>query len=262
MNMPAAPQTDLDKGSELHIGDGQLVVIAGPCMAESLELCLQVAAGAMQCCQDLGLKYVFKASFDKANRTSVSSQRGPGMEKGLKILATVKKEFECPVITDVHETWQCEPVAEVVDIIQIPAFLSRQTDLLLAAGRTGKVVNVKKGQFMAPEDMKQVAEKIMNLIAQGGLAPGERLPSVRNLALDLSVNPNTVQKAFAELERQGLVQSERTSGRFVSIDDQGIEELRKDISDAYIAEMFANLRKLGMDDRMIKDAVKHWEDKQ
>ena len=160
MNTPVEPQTDLHKDNELHIGDGKLVVLAGPCMAESLEICLQVAAGAMQCCQDLGLKYVFKASFDKANRTSVSSQRGPGLEKGLKILATVKKEFECPVITDVHEAWQCEPVAEVADIIQIPAFLCRQTDLLLAAGRTGKIVNVKKGQFMAPEDMKQVAEKI------------------------------------------------------------------------------------------------------
>ena len=160
MKTPVAPQTDVDKKNELHIGDDRLVVLAGPCMAESLEICLQVAAGAMQCCQDLGLKYVFKASFDKANRTSISSQRGPGLEKGLEILATVKKEFECPVITDVHEAWQCEPVAEVADILQIPAFLCRQTDLLLAAGRTGKIVNVKKGQFMAPEDMKQVAEKI------------------------------------------------------------------------------------------------------
>ncbi len=160
MKTPVAPQTDVDKKNELHIGDDRLVVLAGPCMAESLEICLQVAAGAMQCCQDLGLKYVFKASFDKANRTSISSQRGPGLEKGLAILAPVKKEFECPVITDVHEAWQCEPVAEVADILQIPAFLCRQTDLLLAAGRTGKIVNVKKGQFMAPEDMKQVAEKI------------------------------------------------------------------------------------------------------
>lgn len=160
MTEPTAPQLDVKLGNELHIGDGKLVVIAGPCVAESLELCLQVAAGAMQCCQDLGLKYIFKASFDKANRTSVNSFRGPGLEKGLEILATVKKEFECPVLTDVHEAWQCEPVAEVVDVLQIPAFLCRQTDLLLAAGRTGKPVNIKKGQFLAPEDMKTVAEKV------------------------------------------------------------------------------------------------------
>ena len=160
MNLPVKPDLDISINNGMNIGSGQLVIIAGPCVAESKELCLKVAAGAMQCCMDLGLKYVFKASFDKANRTNVKSFRGPGLDEGLEILSTVKKEFECPVLTDVHEPWQCETVAEVADILQIPAFLCRQTDLLLAAGHTGRLVNIKKGQFMAPEDMAQVAEKV------------------------------------------------------------------------------------------------------
>ena len=146
---------------DLRIGPGQgLTLLAGPCVAESLELCMKVAGSAMQCCLDLGIQYVFKASFDKANRTSVDSFRGPGLEKGLEILQTVKDEFGCPVVTDVHEAWQCAKVAEVADIVQIPAFLCRQTDLLLAAGATGKVVNVKKAQFLSAEDMECVVEKI------------------------------------------------------------------------------------------------------
>ncbi|MBR6374367.1 MAG: 3-deoxy-8-phosphooctulonate synthase [Victivallales bacterium] len=148
---------------DISIGTGcGLVLIAGPCVAESKELFLQVAAGALQCCQDLGIKYIFKASFDKANRTSVSSFRGRGIDEGLEILATVKEEFDIPVLTDVHEPWQCEQCKEVVDILQIPAFLSRQTDLLIAAGETGLPVNIKKGQFMAPEDMAQVAKKVLS----------------------------------------------------------------------------------------------------
>ena len=148
---------------DISIGTGcGLVLIAGPCVAESKELCLQVAAGALQCCQDLGIKYIFKASFDKANRTSVSSFRGRGIDEGLEILATVREEFDIPVITDVHEPWQCEQCKEVVDVLQIPAFLSRQTDLLIAAGETGLPVNIKKGQFMAPEDMAQVAKKVLS----------------------------------------------------------------------------------------------------
>lgn len=161
MTLTEKPELGVKIANEMFVGNGNpLVVIAGPCVAESKELCLQIAAGAMQCCQDLGLKYVFKASFDKANRTSGKSFRGKGIDEGLEILATVKKEFECPVLTDVHEPWQCAKVAEVVDILQIPAFLSRQTDLLLAAGNTGLPVNVKKGQFMAPEDMGPVVDKV------------------------------------------------------------------------------------------------------
>jgi 3-deoxy-D-manno-octulosonic acid (KDO) 8-phosphate synthase len=126
----------------------KFLIIAGPCVIESYELCFEVASHL----KELSLKYnefdfVFKASFDKANRTSVNSYRGPGLEKGLEILKRIKEEFFMPVTTDVHETYQVKPVAEVVDIIQIPAFLCRQTDLLLAAAETGKSVNVKKGNF-------------------------------------------------------------------------------------------------------------------
>ncbi|MBR6057277.1 MAG: 3-deoxy-8-phosphooctulonate synthase [Victivallales bacterium] len=148
----------------IKIGDGQpLVILAGPCVAESLDICRAIAEQAMTACQKLNLPYVFKASFDKANRTSINSFRGNGIEKGLEILAAVKREFGCPVVTDVHEPEQCAIAAEVVDILQIPAFLCRQTDLLLAAAKTGKPVNVKKGQFLAPEDMKQIVGKITSM---------------------------------------------------------------------------------------------------
>lgn len=155
-----AEQFGFDFANGIKVGSGKLVVMAGPCVAESLDICRQIAESAMKDCQKLDLQYVFKASFDKANRTSINSFRGHGMEEGLEILAAIKKEFGCPVVTDVHESYQCAPVAEVADILQIPAFLSRQTDLLVAAGKTGRVVNVKKGQFLAPEDMRPVAEKV------------------------------------------------------------------------------------------------------
>ena len=143
------------------IGDGQpLAVIVGPCVIESLDLCREIAAEAQRVCRELGLSYIFKASFDKANRTSGASFRGGGLDAGLEVLATIRREFEVPVLTDVHESWQAKPVGEVVDVLQIPAFLCRQTDLLLAAAETGKVVNVKKGQFLAPWDMKNIVEKI------------------------------------------------------------------------------------------------------
>jgi len=142
-------------------GAGRLAVIAGPCVIESAELCLEVARAAKQACADLELGYIFKASFDKANRTALDSFRGPGLEAGLEILAAVKREVGVPVLTDVHETWQAERVAEVVDVLQIPAFLARQTDLLVAAARTGRAVNVKKAQFMAPWDMRPVVDKLV-----------------------------------------------------------------------------------------------------
>ena len=141
-------------------GNNRFVLIAGPCAIETEEMTMQVAATLKEICQDLGIHLIFKSSFDKANRTSVKAPRGVGMERGLEILQRVKTELDLPVITDVHESWQCEPVAKVVDMLQIPAFLSRQTDLLVAAAKTGKIVNVKKGQFMAPWDMKNVVEKL------------------------------------------------------------------------------------------------------
>jgi 2-dehydro-3-deoxyphosphooctonate aldolase (KDO 8-P synthase) len=141
-------------------GGDHLAVIAGPCVIESLDLCREVAAQAKAICDDLGLGYVFKASFDKANRTAGGSYRGTGLAAGLEVLAAIKGEFGIPVVTDIHESWQATPVAEVVDMLQIPAFLCRQTDLLLAAAETGAAVNVKKGQFLAPWDMQNVVDKL------------------------------------------------------------------------------------------------------
>jgi 2-dehydro-3-deoxyphosphooctonate aldolase (KDO 8-P synthase) len=137
-----------------------LSIIAGPCAMESRDHALEMAAALKEITGCLGLGLVYKSSFDKANRTSISSARGIGLDKALSIFAEVKERFGLPVITDVHENDQCAPVGEVVDILQIPAFLCRQTDLLVAAARTGRVVNVKKGQFLAPWDMANVAAKV------------------------------------------------------------------------------------------------------
>lgn len=141
-------------------GDGRLTLMAGPCVIESHEACLELADALVSLTAKLGIPYIFKASFDKANRTSLSAYRGPGLERGLETLAEVKRRYGVPVITDIHEPWQCDPVAEVCDILQIPAFLCRQTDLVVAAARTGRVVNIKKGQFLAPEDMVNVVRKV------------------------------------------------------------------------------------------------------
>lgn len=145
---------------DLVIGENKLTLLAGPCAIESEEMSLEVAHKLKEICDRLDINYIFKSSFDKANRSSIHSPRGVGLEEGLRILKKVKDEVGVPVVTDVHEPWQCEKVAEVVDVLQIPAFLARQTDLLVAAARTGKVVNVKKGQFMAPWDMKNVVTKM------------------------------------------------------------------------------------------------------
>lgn len=143
-------------------GNSRFVLIAGPCAIESEEMVMQVATELKKICGDLNIPLIFKSSFDKANRTSVKAPRGIGMERGLEILNKVRTELQLPIITDVHESWQCEPVAKVADMLQIPAFLSRQTDLLVAAAKTGKPVNVKKGQFMAPWDMKNVIDKFVD----------------------------------------------------------------------------------------------------
>ena len=144
----------------MKFGGGQLTLIAGPCVIEGEEFTLRHARKVADASQRHGVPVVFKSSFDKANRSSGKSFRGPGLAEGLRILARVKKEVGLPVLTDVHETAQCAPAAEVADVLQIPAFLSRQTDLLLAAARTGRAVNVKKGQFLAAEDMRNVVEKL------------------------------------------------------------------------------------------------------
>ncbi|MFP4107098.1 MAG: 3-deoxy-8-phosphooctulonate synthase [Phycisphaerae bacterium] len=142
------------------VGGDSLSLIAGPCVAESLDLCLRIAEKMIAVCDQLRIGYVFKASFDKANRSSVSSYRGPGLEKGLRWIEEVKNRFNVPVLSDIHETQQVAPASQVLDCLQIPAFLCRQTDLLVAAGQSGRTVNVKKGQFMAPADMKNVVDKV------------------------------------------------------------------------------------------------------
>jgi len=139
--------------------DARLTLIAGPCVIENERLCLQVAASLQKTCRALHVNYIFKASFDKANRSSGQSFRGPGLKEGLAVLAKVRREFGLPVLTDVHTQEQVQLAAEAVDILQIPAFLCRQTDLIIAAVHTGKIVNLKKGQFLSPQEMGHVARK-------------------------------------------------------------------------------------------------------
>jgi len=144
----------------LHLDRSPLFVIAGPCVIESAELCLAVGSHVKQVCEKLGITYIFKASFDKANRSSSASFRGPGLQEGLVILDRVKRELDLAVLTDVHEAEQAPVAAEVVDVLQVPAFLARQTDLLVACGKTGRAVNIKKGQFMSPQEMGTALNKV------------------------------------------------------------------------------------------------------
>ena len=157
---PLRPLENTVRVGPITLGDGRLALIAGPCAIESEELCLSVAQHLAGICGELGIPYIFKSSFDKANRTSTSSFRGHGLENGLSILQKVKEQVGVPVLTDVHETEQVEAVGQVADILQIPAFLCRQTDLLVACGKTGRAVNIKKGQFLSPEDMKYAIQKV------------------------------------------------------------------------------------------------------
>src|SRR5215218_6741242 len=144
---------------DVKFGDGRLSFILGPCVIESSQHAMFMAQEISDICKHVGVGFVYKSSFDKANRSSIDSFRGKGMEFGLEVLEQVKAEIGVPVITDIHETWQVEKVAEIADVLQIPAFLCRQTDLLVAAAESGKAVNVKKGQFLAPWDMANVARK-------------------------------------------------------------------------------------------------------
>jgi len=152
---------------EISIGGTQrLTIIAGPCAIENRDMVIQTARTLKDVCGRLGINLIFKASYDKANRSSGKAQRGVGMDKGLEILQEVKDSFSLPILTDVHESWQCNTVAQVADILQIPAFLCRQTDLLVAAAQTDRVVNVKKGQFLAPWDMRNVVNKLEDVGCQ------------------------------------------------------------------------------------------------
>lgn len=188
-----------------HVNVGNIVIgndlplslIAGPCQIESREHTLGLAKELKNITAELGMPFVFKASFDKANRTSVNGARGIGIEKGLDILAEVRETLEVPVVTDIHEVWQVEPTAKAVDILQIPAFLCRQTDLVVAAAKTGKTVNIKKGQFLAPWDMKNVvakAESVGNtniLLTERGTSFG-----YNNLVSDMRALPIMAQTEY------------------------------------------------------------------
>ena len=152
-------ETKAFRVGDTTFGDGRLTIIAGPCVIESREHALMMARECAQRARDAGLDFVYKSSFDKANRSSIKSFRGLGMEAGLEALSEVKQQVGVPVLTDIHEVGQVEPVSKVADILQIPAFLSRQTDLILEAARSGRAVNIKKGQFLAPQDARNIVEK-------------------------------------------------------------------------------------------------------
>ena len=148
---------DFEIGNELPIA-----LISGPCQIESRQHAIDIAGTLVEITKELGINYIFKASFDKANRTSIKSARGVGIEEGMRTFAEIKKLYDCPILTDVHECDQCEIAAEYADVLQIPAFLCRQTDLVVAAAKTGKVVNIKKGQFLAPWDVKHLVMKVVD----------------------------------------------------------------------------------------------------
>ncbi|MCX5568766.1 3-deoxy-8-phosphooctulonate synthase [Kaistia nematophila] len=160
--MTTETNSHVSAGKATFGNDLPLTLIAGPCQLESRQHAFDMAGRLKEMTTRLGIGFVYKSSFDKANRTSISGKRGAGLDAALPIFADIKKEFDVPVLTDIHEREQCAVVAEVVDILQIPAFLSRQTDLLVAAAETGRVINVKKGQFLAPWDMKNVLAKLVN----------------------------------------------------------------------------------------------------
>ncbi|WP_343564716.1 3-deoxy-8-phosphooctulonate synthase [Kiloniella sp. b19] len=162
MTAQAVPTRHVQVGNVTFGNDLPFVLIAGPCQMESREHAFEMAEALNEICTDLSIPLIYKSSFDKANRTSLKAERGIGLEKALEVFSDIKARFGCPVITDVHSPEQCAAVAEVVDILQIPAFLCRQTDLVVAAAKTGAALNIKKGQFLAPWDMKNVADKALN----------------------------------------------------------------------------------------------------
>ncbi|MBR1923217.1 MAG: 3-deoxy-8-phosphooctulonate synthase [Paludibacteraceae bacterium] len=174
-----------------------MFLIAGPCAIESRDIVCRTAETLVRVCGDLNIPLYFKSSFDKANRTSLS-ERGVGMDEGLRILQEIKEQFAVPILTDVHESWQCEPVAQVADVLQIPAFLSRQTDLLQAAARTGRIVNIKKGQFMAPWDMRGAIAKCLSQNAQCSIWLTERGSSFGygRLVVDMTSLPEMRQFGY------------------------------------------------------------------
>ena len=197
---------DLQFGNDLPLG-----LIAGPCQLETLDHALMIAETLAEACAKAGAGYVFKASYDKANRTSLKGRRGVGMEAGLRMLEEVRARFGCPVLTDVHDIEQARAAAAVVDVIQIPAFLCRQTDLLIAAGETGCVVNVKKGQFLAPWDMPNVADKVAStgneniLLTERGASFGYNtlVADIRSLPIMMQTGYPVIMDATHSVQQPG-----------------------------------------------------------
>lgn len=196
----------------LTVGNNKpLTVIAGPCQLESREHALMIASQMKEACEKAGAQYIFKASYDKANRTSLSGKRGLGIDEGLQILADVREELGLPVLTDIHTAEQCRIAAEAVDVIQIPAFLCRQTDLLIAAGETGAVVNVKKGQYLAPWDMANVVKKIEStgnerlLLTERGVSFGYNtlVADMRSLPIMIRTGYPVVMDATHSVQQPG-----------------------------------------------------------
>ncbi|MFD1509506.1 3-deoxy-8-phosphooctulonate synthase [Lacimonas salitolerans] len=187
----------VDIGKLRVANDAPLTIIAGPCQLESDDHAQMIAGFMKEACTRVGAQFIFKGSFDKANRTSLSGKRGLGLDKGLAVLAGVKSALDVPVLTDIHDIAQCAPVAQVADVLQIPAFLCRQTDLLLAAGETGAAINIKKGQFLAPWDMANVAEKVAStgnrriLLTERGVSFG-----YNTLVADMRALPQMAQTGY------------------------------------------------------------------
>ena len=186
----ADKMVNIVKLNNFEIGNKKLTVLAGPCAIESKDILFKTAEYLKKLTQDLDINFIFKSSYDKANRSSINSYRGMGIEKGLELLKEVKKEFNVPIVTDIHNPNEAQLAAEVADIIQIPAFLCRQTDLLIAAAKTNKIINIKKGQFLAPNQMKSIANKVIEsgnnkiTITERGVAFG-----YNNLVSDMRAIP-------------------------------------------------------------------------
>jgi 2-dehydro-3-deoxyphosphooctonate aldolase (KDO 8-P synthase) len=208
---PFSPLASPIAVGQLTIGDGSLALMAGPCSIESEALCMQVGEHLINLCQDLQIPFIFKSSFDKANRTSATSFRGHGLKNGLEVLRKVKEQLAVPIVTDVHESAQVPMVAEVADVVQIPAFLCRQTDLLVASGESGRAVNIKKGQFLPPEDMQFAVEKVTGagnhnvMVSERGASFGYRdlVVDMRNLVIMRSWGYPVVFDATHSVQQMG-----------------------------------------------------------
>ncbi|QTL96816.1 3-deoxy-8-phosphooctulonate synthase [Iocasia frigidifontis] len=266
---------------DIIFGDLQkpLILIAGPCVLEGYERSLKIASRVKEIADALSIPYVFKASFDKANRSSINSYRGPGLEKGLKQLKKIKEELQVPVLTDIHQVEQVEPAAEVVDILQIPAFLCRQTDLLLAAARTDLIVNIKKGQFMAPWDMAKAVDKVVStgskriLLTERGVSFGYNnlladmtsLPKMREIGYPVVFDAtHSVQRPAAQGEVSGgdremvpylarAAAAVGIDGLFMEVHDNPAEALSDGPNMVYLDDLEDILQQVQAINRIVKD---------